>query len=97
MAQSHAADVAVQRDAQQRPALIKLYKQANATLSDSTRKQIEQEMQQFDFNQGGYIIPAFIDALDAYSDKVTGYWRRPVGQPLSQFNFEDWAFVVNPT
>jgi peptide/nickel transport system substrate-binding protein len=75
------------------PTLNKLYKQANATLSDSTRKQIEQEMQQFDFTQGGYIIPAFIDALDAYSDKVTGYVASAVGQPLSQFNFEDWAFV----
>jgi hypothetical protein len=50
-------------------------------------------MQHFDFTQGGYIIPAFIDALDAYSDKVTGYVASAVGQPLSQFNFEDWAFV----
>ena len=70
-----------------------LYKQANTTLSESTRKQITREMQKFDFTQGGYIIPAYIDALDAYSTKITGYVPSAVGQPLSQFNFEDWSFV----
>jgi peptide/nickel transport system substrate-binding protein len=73
--------------------LNNLYKQANATLSDSTRKQIEYEMQMFDFTQGGYIIPAFIDALDAYSTKITGYSASAVGQPLSAFDFENWSFV----
>jgi peptide/nickel transport system substrate-binding protein len=70
-----------------------LYQQANATLSESTRKQIEYEMQQFDFTQGGYIIPAYIDALDAYSTKITGYSQSAVGQPLSAFDFENWSFV----
>jgi peptide/nickel transport system substrate-binding protein len=75
------------------PTLNNLYKQANATLSESTRKQIEYEMQQFDFMQGGYIIPAYIDALDAYSTKITGYSPSAVGQPLSQFDFEKWSFA----
>jgi peptide/nickel transport system substrate-binding protein len=75
------------------PTLNNLYKQANATLNESTRKQIEYEMQQFDFTQGGYIIPAYIDALDAYSTKITGYTPSAVGQPLSQFDFEKWSFV----
>jgi peptide/nickel transport system substrate-binding protein len=75
------------------PTLTKLYNQANATLNLSTRKQIEYEMQMFDFNQGGYIIPAFIDALDAYSTKITGYSASAVGQPLSAFDFQKWSFV----
>jgi hypothetical protein len=50
-------------------------------------------MQQFDFTQGGYIIPAYIDALDAYSTKITGYSQSAVGQPLSAFDFENWSFV----
>jgi peptide/nickel transport system substrate-binding protein len=70
-----------------------LYKQANATLNESTRKQIEYEMQQFDFTQGGYIIPAYIDSLDAYSTKITGYSPSAVGQPVSNFDFENWSFV----
>jgi peptide/nickel transport system substrate-binding protein len=73
--------------------LINLYKQANATLNTSVRKQIVQEMQTFDFNQGAYIIPAYIDALDAYSTKITGYSSAVTGLPLSNFDFENWSFV----
>jgi peptide/nickel transport system substrate-binding protein len=71
-----------------------LYNQANATASPALRKEIIYEMQNFDFTQGGYIIPAFIDVLDAYSDKITGYTAGKVGQPLSNFNFEHFAFVA---
>ena len=74
------------------PQYIALDKQANQTTSPSTRKQIEHEMQNIDFKEGGYIIPCFIDALDAYSTKLTGYNAARVGQPLSDFNFEDWSF-----
>ena len=75
------------------PTLSSLYAQANETLNPSTRKEIEYEMQKFDFNQGGYIIPAFIDALDAYSDKITGYSPSALGLPLSTFDFQNWSFV----
>jgi peptide/nickel transport system substrate-binding protein len=75
------------------PRYNSLYEQANATLSVSTRKQIEDEMQNLDFTQGGYIIPAYIDALDAYSDKITGYSAAKVGQPLSDFDFEHFSFA----
>ena len=75
------------------PHYIDLYHQANATANASTRKQIEHEMQLIDFNEGGYIIPAFIDALDAYSTKITGYSAARVGQPLSDFDFEHYSFT----
>jgi peptide/nickel transport system substrate-binding protein len=71
-----------------------LYNQANATADLSLRKEILYEMQTFDFNEGGYIIPAFIDVLDAYSDKITGYSAGKVGQPLSNFDFEHFAFTA---
>jgi peptide/nickel transport system substrate-binding protein len=70
-----------------------LYHQANVTADPAVRKQIKQEMQLVDFNEGGYIIPAFIDALDAYSTKITGYSAAKVGQPLSDFDFEHFSFV----
>ena len=70
-----------------------LYQQANATADPALRREIEHEMQQIDFNQGGYIIPAFIDALDAYSTKITGYAAARVGQPLSDFNFEQFSLA----
>jgi peptide/nickel transport system substrate-binding protein len=75
------------------PTLNNLYQQANATLDASVRKQIVHEMQIFDFNEGGYIIPAYIDSLDAYSTKLTGYSSAASGVPLSNFNFEKWSFV----
>ena len=70
-----------------------LYNQANATASPSLRKEIIYEMQNYDFNEGGYIVPAFIDVLDAYSEKITGYTAGKVGQPLSNFDFEHFAFT----
>jgi peptide/nickel transport system substrate-binding protein len=76
------------------PQYTSLYNQANATANPSLRKEILQEMQRFDFTEGGYIIPAYIDVLDAYSDKITGYSAGKVGQPLSNFDFEHFAFVA---
>jgi peptide/nickel transport system substrate-binding protein len=70
-----------------------LYAQANATLNASVRKEILTEMQQFDFTQGGYIIPMFVDSLDAYSTKISGYGPAKVGQPLSNFDFMRFWFV----
>jgi peptide/nickel transport system substrate-binding protein len=75
------------------PRYISLYKQANATADPATRRQIEHEMQMIDFTEGGYIIPAFIDALDAYSTKITGYSAAKVGQPLSDFDFEHFSLT----
>src|SRR5499427_999825 len=75
------------------PHYISLYKQANATASPSVRRELEHEMQMIDFTEGGYIIPAFIDALDAYSTKITGYSAARVGQPLSDFDFEHYSFT----
>jgi peptide/nickel transport system substrate-binding protein len=70
-----------------------LYNQANATANEGLRKEILFEMQQYDFNQGGYIIPAFTDTLDAYSTKITGYAQSRLGQPLMNYGFMHFAFV----
>jgi peptide/nickel transport system substrate-binding protein len=70
-----------------------LYKSANVTTDPQVRKEILQEMQHFDFDQGGYIIPAFVDSLDAYSTKITGYGTARVGQPLSNYDFEHFSFT----
>jgi peptide/nickel transport system substrate-binding protein len=75
------------------PQYNKWYADANKTASDSTRNDIKHEMRVFDFNEGAYIIPAFIDALDAYSTKLAGYTPAKVGQPLADLNFEAFSFV----
>jgi peptide/nickel transport system substrate-binding protein len=73
--------------------LVSLYKQANETADVDQRKKFVQEMMEFDFTDGAYIIPAFISALDAYSTKLGGYTPARVGQPLDDFNFEDFYFA----
>jgi hypothetical protein len=34
-----------------------------------------------------------IDSLDAYSTRITGWTASRVGQPLSDFGFENFAFT----
>jgi len=76
------------------PTYTKWYDQANATASGSSlEKELLFEMQNFDFNQGGYIIPAYVDALDAYSTKIAGFQAARIGQPLSNFDMEHWYFI----
>jgi peptide/nickel transport system substrate-binding protein len=75
------------------PSYQAMYDDANKTASDSVRNEIKHKMREFDFNEGAYIIPAFIDALDAYSTKLAGYTPAKVGQPLSDLNFQDFSFV----
>jgi peptide/nickel transport system substrate-binding protein len=69
-----------------------LYNQANATFSAALRREIACEMQRIDFTEGGFIIPAFVDSLDAYSDKVAGYKPNRVGQPVNDLNFAALGF-----
>jgi peptide/nickel transport system substrate-binding protein len=70
-----------------------LYSEANKTFDPAKQKQILHEMQQYDFNEGGYIIPAYVDSLDAYSTDITGYIPAKLGQPLANFTFENFSFV----
>jgi hypothetical protein len=76
------------------PANNRLYGQANATLDPALRKEIAYQMQQIDFSQGGYIIPAFADTLDAYSAHVTGWTPSGVGQPVNDLDFAALAFTT---
>jgi hypothetical protein len=56
------------------------------------RKEIIYEMQRIDFTEGGYIIPCFVDSLDAYASNLTGWQKGKVGEPLGNFPFEDFSF-----
>jgi len=75
------------------PDYTRLYGQANATLDAALRKEIIYRMQQIDYTEGGYIIPAFTDTLDAYSARVTGWKPSRVGQPVNDLNFAALAFT----
>jgi hypothetical protein len=34
-----------------------------------------------------------VDSLDAYSTRLTGYQKGEVGEPLGNFNFENYSFL----
>jgi peptide/nickel transport system substrate-binding protein len=69
-----------------------LYVQANATLDSNLRKELIHEMQQIDFDQGGLIIPAFYDVVDAFTTRLHGYYPYEVGGPVSNVQFRQMWF-----
>jgi peptide/nickel transport system substrate-binding protein len=50
-----------------------LYKQAVSAPDDATRKPIIHKMMEEEWASGGYIIPFFVNLVDAYSNKLTGF------------------------
>jgi peptide/nickel transport system substrate-binding protein len=50
-----------------------LYNQALAATDDGKRIDIEHQMQQFEYDLGGYIIPYFGNLIDAYAANVAGF------------------------
>jgi peptide/nickel transport system substrate-binding protein len=70
------------------PRYIQLYKAANATLDDATRLEIAHEMQLIDFNEGGYIIPAYNKIVDLMTTQVQGFPRGGTGIPLGNSSWE---------
>jgi peptide/nickel transport system substrate-binding protein len=50
-----------------------LYNQALAATDDAKRIDIEHQMQQFEYDLGGYIIPYFGNLIDAYAANVAGF------------------------
>ncbi len=75
------------------PTYTSLYYQANKTQSAALRRELVYEMQKIDFNQGGYIVPCFVDSIDAYKTTLRGHVKGVVGEAMGNFNFEDYYFV----
>jgi peptide/nickel transport system substrate-binding protein len=66
-----------------------LYLQANATLDAAKRTEIIHEMQLIDFNEGGYIIPAYNKIVDLMSTRVNGLPAGAgAGIPLGNLSWE---------
>lgn len=71
------------------PRYIQLYNEANSTLDLNKRRDICLEMQLIDFNEGGYIIPAYNKMVDLMSTRVNGFPAGcGVGIPLGNCSWE---------
>jgi peptide/nickel transport system substrate-binding protein len=64
-----------------------LYYQASATMDDARRKQLEGQMQQIEYDRGGFLNYGWGHQVDAYSSKVTGFLPDKMGWPLTSFGF----------
>jgi peptide/nickel transport system substrate-binding protein len=54
------------------PEYSALYDQAAATTDDAARNELIGQMARIDYERGGYIVPVFSPAIEAYSSKVGG-------------------------
>lgn len=71
-----------------------LFKQVIGEVDDTKRKQIAGEMQQIQWDRGGYLLWGFQTLVDAASTKVKGYITNdPVGWDFSSFAFRHVSFA----
>ena len=75
------------------PAFTKLYFEALAARSLPLQKEIAAKMQQILWADGGEIIPGFLNNIDGYSKKVTGFVPDRSGFNLSYWGFKNVWFV----
>jgi peptide/nickel transport system substrate-binding protein len=72
---------------------LALVKQAFATVDDAERSALIAQAQEIEFNEGGYIIWAWRNQVDAYSTTTTGYKLDKLGGPIGRMYFKDVYFV----
>jgi peptide/nickel transport system substrate-binding protein len=65
-----------------------LYTEALRTPDVDKRTEIAHEMQQIDYDQGGFIIPYFAPNIDAVAKQVQGAHGSKGGLPLGAFDFK---------
>jgi peptide/nickel transport system substrate-binding protein len=69
------------------PTFISLVKKARATVDEAERDRLIKQAQKIEYDQGGYIIWAFPNQVDAYRAKVNGFTSDKTGIPLSAYGF----------
>jgi peptide/nickel transport system substrate-binding protein len=69
------------------PAYNKLYTEAIATVDPAKRGELAHEMQDIEYNEGGYIIPFFPGVIDGYGPDVHGLVPSKGGLSLNGYNF----------
>jgi peptide/nickel transport system substrate-binding protein len=75
---------------QKSPKYDRIYNEAVRTLDDNKRYELMRELRQFDYDEGGYIIPYLFPNVDAVSPKVKGVRTSVTGVALNTF---DWANI----
>jgi len=66
-----------------------LYDQAIATTDTALRTELAHEMQQIEYNEGGYIIPFFPPVIDGFGTNVGGLVPSKSGLSLGAYDFKN--------
>jgi peptide/nickel transport system substrate-binding protein len=72
---------------------LALVNKAYKTVDDAARAELVKQAQQLEYDQGGYIIWAWRNQVDAYSKKTAGYKLDKLGGPVGRMYFKDVYFV----
>ena len=72
---------------------LAIVKEAFGTVDEAKRNELIGQAQEIEFNEGGYIIWAWRNQVDAYSDKIAGLIPSKLGVPLGNFGFTGVYFV----
>lgn len=72
---------------------LAIVQEAFKTVDDATRNQLIARAQQIEYEEGGYIIWAWRNQVDAYSKTTTGYKLDKLGGPIGRMYFKDVYFV----
>lgn len=69
------------------PEYVKLYYQASEAMDPKQRASVEAQMQQIEYDRGGYINYGWANVTDAFAANVTGFVPDKMGWPLTSFGF----------
>jgi peptide/nickel transport system substrate-binding protein len=72
---------------------LAIVEEAFRTVDDATRHELIARAQEIEYNEGGYIVWAFRNQVDAHSDKIAGLQQDTQGFPVGGFGFKDVYFV----
>jgi peptide/nickel transport system substrate-binding protein len=75
------------------PEFGRLFNEAMQELDDDRRCELIHEMQQIQYDIGGYIIPYYPDNIDAYSSELVGMIPYETGVSLGGWNLKDVSFA----
>lgn len=75
------------------PEFAKLANELTGELDQTKQKQIADQMQQIQWDRGGYLVWSFQTLVDAASAKVTGYTADKTGWSFGSFNFRKVSFT----
>ena len=72
---------------------LSIVKEAFTTVDEDKRNELVAAAQEIEYNEGGYIIWAWRNQVDAYSTKITGLKMDKLAGPIGRMYFKDVYFV----